>query len=171
MFFVSICTINLFFCKCDYGVGNFGWVMFILVLLHVAYWWVLICVWCMIHVCSSCIFLFCFFLWRMLPWLLLLMVPFFLSLFLLLWSFVIFLLGYGVNEPCSIWEVPVPWPWSIVALNKKSWSWKRHKTAAAAAVQKKTNEQRQLELDVEKIREKGNDPASWNSKELKTMVK
>ena len=44
-------------------------------------------------------------------------------------------------------------------------------TAAAAAVQRKTNEQRQLELEVENVREKGNDPASWNSKELKTMVK
>ena len=38
-------------------------------------------------------------------------------------------------------------------------------------MQRKTNEQRQLELEVENVREKGNDPASWNSKELKTMVK
>jgi len=38
-------------------------------------------------------------------------------------------------------------------------------------MQKKTNKQRLLELDVENIKEKGNEPTRWNSKELKTMVK
>ena len=58
-----------------------------------------------------------------------------------------------------------------IALNKVLELKEVQDTAAAAAVQRKTNEQRQLELEVENMREKGNDPASWNSKELKTMVK
>ena len=58
-----------------------------------------------------------------------------------------------------------------IALNKVLELKEAQDTAAAAAVQRKTNEQRQLELEVENVREKGNDPASWNSKELKTMVK
>ena len=58
-----------------------------------------------------------------------------------------------------------------IALNKVLELKEVQDTAAAAAVQRKTNEQRQLELEVENVREKGNYPASWNSKELKTMVK
>ena len=62
-------------------------------------------------------------------------------------------------------------PLATITLNKVLELKEAQDTAAAAAVQRKTNEQRQLELEVENVREKGNDPASWNSKELKTMVK
>jgi len=58
-----------------------------------------------------------------------------------------------------------------IALNKVLELKEAQDTAAAAAMQRKTNEERQLELKVKNIREKGNDPASWNSKELKMMVK
>ena len=62
-------------------------------------------------------------------------------------------------------------PLATITLNKVLELKEAQDTAAAAAMQRKTNEERQLELKVKNIREKGNDPASWNSKELKTMVK
>ena len=63
-----------------------------------------------------------------------------------------------------------PWPWCHHAQQSPGVE-EAQNTAAVAAMQRKTNEQRKLELEVENVREKGNSPASWNSKELKTMVK